>query len=59
MVFLGMRGASGLYGADKIGMLELWILKRLRESGMVGQLVWEFEEGLRQGVTGFNEAVGM
>ena len=35
---------------DKIGMLELWILKRIRESGYRGGFTWLFEQGLRKGV---------
>ncbi|USP78533.1 glycoside hydrolase family 5 protein [Curvularia clavata] len=35
---------------DKIGMLELWVLKRIRESGYRGGFTWLFEQGLRKGV---------
>lgn len=59
MTFFGMRSQSHLHGADKIGMLELWVLKRIRESGQAGKWVWEFEEGLRQGIRGFDECVGV
>lgn len=58
MQFFGMRGQHGLDGADGIGMLDLWCLKRIRESGQGGGFVWEFEQGLRQGVRDFGEAVG-
>lgn len=57
MTFFGMRSRNHLQGADKIGMVELWVLKRIRESGQVGNCVWEFEEGLRQGINGFYECV--
>ncbi|SMQ50770.1 unnamed protein product [Zymoseptoria tritici ST99CH_3D1] len=56
MSFFGMRSQCNLQGGDKIGLLELWTLKRLEESGQVGQYGWEFETGLRQGITGFVEA---
>lgn len=59
MSFFSMRSRSHLQGADKIGMLELWVLKRIRESGQVGASVWEFETGLRQGIRGFYESVGL
>ncbi|EMD00666.1 glycoside hydrolase family 5 protein [Baudoinia panamericana UAMH 10762] len=59
MAFFGMRNQSGLQGGDKIGMLDLWCLKRLRESGQGGKFVWEFEQGLRQGVRSLYEAVGV
>jgi aryl-phospho-beta-D-glucosidase BglC (GH1 family) len=42
---------------DKIGMLELWVLKRLRESGYRGGFTWLFEQGLRKGVNDFYSAV--
>ena len=40
-------------GADKIGMLDIWVKKRITESGQGGQYLWEFEQGLRQGVLDF------
>ncbi|KAH0542907.1 hypothetical protein FGG08_002767 [Glutinoglossum americanum] len=40
-------------GADKIGMLDIWVKKRIIESGQGGQYLWEFEQGLRQGVSDF------
>ena len=57
--FFGMRSQRGFQGADKIGMLDLWCLKRLRETGQTGGLVWEFEHGLRQGVRDFYDCVGV
>ncbi|KAK5725998.1 Glucan 1,3-beta-glucosidase 3 [Elasticomyces elasticus] len=60
MTFLGMRGQAGQNnGGDKIGMLDLWVLKRLRESGQGGKFMWEFEQGLRQGVKDFYSAAGV
>lgn len=58
-VFFGMRSQRGLQGGDKIGMLDLWVLKRLRESGHGGKFVWEWEQGFRQGVKAFDEGVGV
>ncbi|KAK4541399.1 hypothetical protein LTR36_008000 [Oleoguttula mirabilis] len=57
--FFGMRSQGGVQGGDKIGMLDLWVLKRLRDSGQGGKLVWEFEQGLRQGVKNFYESAGI
>ena len=60
MAFFGMRGGQGgLNGGDKIGMLDLWVLKRLRESGQGGKFIWEFEQGLRQGVRDFYGCAGV
>ncbi|PPJ56066.1 hypothetical protein CBER1_02123 [Cercospora berteroae] len=50
----------GLKGGDKIGMLDLWVLKRLCDSGQAGQhFAWEWEVGFRQGVSAFYEVVGV
>jgi aryl-phospho-beta-D-glucosidase BglC (GH1 family) len=57
LAFFDMRGQHGHEGGDKIGMLDLWCLKRLRESGQTGNFVWEFEQGLRQGIRDFCESV--
>ncbi|GAB7358001.1 hypothetical protein MBLNU230_g0166t1 [Neophaeotheca triangularis] len=59
MAFFGMRAQQGRDGGDKIGMLDLWVLKRLRESAQGGRFVWEFEQGLRQGVRDFYKCVGV
>ncbi|OCL10243.1 glycoside hydrolase family 5 protein [Glonium stellatum] len=59
--FFSTRTGKGLssQGGDKIGCLEIWVLKRVRESGMRGGLVWEFEQGLRAGIKDFYGAVGI
>ena len=44
---------------DRIGMLELWVLKRIRESGYRGGFTWLFEQGLRKGVSDFYSAIGI
>jgi aryl-phospho-beta-D-glucosidase BglC (GH1 family) len=51
--FLEGRATQG----DRIGMLELWVLKRLKESGYRGGLTWQFEHGLRRGIQDFYSAV--
>ena len=51
---------KGLCGGDKIGAMDLWALKRLRESGNgTAKFGWEFEVGLRQGVRDFQESAGI
>lgn len=57
---VGMKGVKIAAGAggDKIGNLDLWVRKRVLDSGMVGTLTWEFEKGLRQGVLAFYEGAG-
>jgi aryl-phospho-beta-D-glucosidase BglC (GH1 family) len=53
--FFEGRGTQG----DKIGMLEMWTLKRLRESGYRGGFTWLFEQGLRKGVQDYYDTVGI
>lgn len=60
--FLGMRANGGLKGegGDKIGFLDLWIRKRIVDSGQAaGGLLWEWEQGFRQGVRDFYELAGV
>ncbi|PLB41997.1 glycoside hydrolase [Aspergillus candidus] len=46
-------------GGDKIGMLTLWIRKRLLDTGyVVEDLYPEWEQGFRRGVSDFNHVVG-
>ncbi|KAK3724362.1 Glucan 1,3-beta-glucosidase 3 [Vermiconidia calcicola] len=60
VAFFQMRNQAGLAGADRIGMLDLWVLMRLRETGNgVAKFGWEFELGLRQAVRDFYEAAGV
>ncbi|OAL52854.1 glycoside hydrolase [Pyrenochaeta sp. DS3sAY3a] len=42
---------------DRIGMLEIWVLRRVRESGYRGGFTWLFEQGLRKGIKDFYDAV--
>lgn len=53
--FFEGRGTQG----DKIGMLELWVLKRVRESGYRGGFTWLFEQGLRKGIQDFYATIGI
>ena len=59
--FLCIRSQNGGFaGGDKIGAMDLWALKRLRETGNgVAQFAWEFELGLRQGIRDFGESAGI
>lgn len=60
--FFTMRADGGLPGSsggDKIGCLEVWVKKRLLESGERGGFAWEWEQGMRAGVAAFNQAVGI
>ena len=61
LAFFGMRANGRVSGArtggDTIGALEIWIRKRLQESGHNGQFLWEWEHGFRQGVRDFREIV--
>lgn len=51
-----LQGARS--GADAIGVLELWIMKRLHETGQaVAAFAWEWEHGYRQGVGNFGDIV--
>ncbi|CAO2653313.1 Nn.00g027240.m01.CDS01 [Neocucurbitaria sp. VM-36] len=55
LAFFEGRATQG----DKIGMLELWVLKRVRESGYRGGLSWQFEHGLRKGIQDFYATVNI
>ncbi|KAF2264928.1 glycoside hydrolase [Lojkania enalia] len=53
------QGKPGVSGGNKIGNVEIWALKRLRESGFRGGFVWEFEQGLRKGIQDFHSIAGI
>ncbi|KAF5867506.1 putative glucan -beta-glucosidase protein [Botrytis fragariae] len=53
--FFEWRGEKG--GADRLGSLEIWIKKRLIESGERGEFLWELEQGFRWGVREFENCV--
>ncbi|KAF1924570.1 glycoside hydrolase family 5 protein [Didymella exigua CBS 183.55] len=55
---LAFFAGCGSHG-DRIGMLELWVLKRIRESGYRGGFTWLFEQGIRKGVIDFYNAAGI
>lgn len=61
LAFFEMRACRNMQeartGADSIGFLELWVMKRLRETEQVGGFVWEWEQGFRQGVGNFGDCV--
>ncbi|TKA81583.1 hypothetical protein B0A49_00355 [Cryomyces minteri] len=59
--FLGMRASSALQGpgGDRIGMLDVWVRKRVVGSGQAGRWLWEFEQGVRKGVAEFYELAGV
>lgn len=47
-------------GGDKIGLMDLWVLKRMRETRQGdSKFGWEFEQGFRQGIGALYEAVGI
>ena len=59
---VGFQDASAFFEGratqgDKIGMLELWVLKRVRESGYRGGFTWLFEQGVRKGIQDFYATV--
>ncbi|KAF2456010.1 glycoside hydrolase superfamily [Lineolata rhizophorae] len=66
--FFGWRSAGGFAqaaaggaseGADTIGAREVWVRKRLLDSGSRKEkFVWEYEHGLRKGMSDFYELVG-
>jgi hypothetical protein len=58
MIFFEGRAHDAVGGANKIGNLEIWVLKRLREIGYHSEFVWEFEHGLRQGIKDFYAIAG-
>ena len=41
-------------GGDRIGLLDLWMRKRLIDSGLTGDAASEFEQGMRKGIADFN-----
>ncbi|KAF2249054.1 glycoside hydrolase family 5 protein [Trematosphaeria pertusa] len=58
-VFFEGRGTQAVGQGNKIGNMEMWVLKRVRESGMRGGFVWEWEQGLRRGIRDFEGVVGI
>lgn len=52
---------TGELGPQRIGMIELWVLKRCREyaRGQQTKALWEWEQGFRKGVKDFENAVGI
>ena len=50
-------------GGDKIGALDLWVLKRMRQEKCAVKeqckFGWEWEQGFRKGVADFYGAIGV
>jgi hypothetical protein len=49
-------------GGDIIGVLDLWVLKRMRECGMHKEKEkcgWKWEQGFRRGYKDFGKAVSL
>ncbi|KAL1296917.1 hypothetical protein AAFC00_004528 [Neodothiora populina] len=62
MTFFGARADGQLKGdgGDKIGFLDLWIRKRIVDSGQApGGFLWEWEQGFRQGIRDFYDLAGI
>jgi len=61
LAFFSIRANGGLQGGggDRIGCLDLWVRKRIAESGQGGGFVWEWEQGFRQGVGDLYGVVGI
>ncbi len=55
----GALGEKAGDGGDKIGCLEIWVKKRLLESGNRGEFIWEWEQGFRSGVMAFYKCAGV
>jgi aryl-phospho-beta-D-glucosidase BglC (GH1 family) len=49
----GYLGTEARGGGDRIGCLDIWVQKRLRESGQRGEFAWEWEHGFRAGIAAF------
>lgn len=62
-VMAGLSIGRSRDGADKIGVLDLWVLKRMREEKCADiktcKFGWEWEQGFRKGVGDFYAAVGI
>ncbi|KAF2150031.1 glycoside hydrolase family 5 protein [Myriangium duriaei CBS 260.36] len=52
-------GEDAIIGGDKLGSIDLWVLKRLRDAKVEGRFVWEFEHGIRQGLRDFYGLAGV
>lgn len=55
----GRLGDGVVEGGDRIGCLEIWVEKRLLESGQRGKFAWEWEQGMRAGVKAFQQSAGI
>ncbi len=64
--FFGARAQGGMPGGgdggDKIGCLDVWVQKRMRDTGSMKEqaaLGWEWEHGFRKGVADLYRTVGI
>jgi hypothetical protein len=57
IIFFQGKSEEKVLGGNRIGNLEIWVLKRMRECGLRGDPMWEFEQGLRRGVCDFYNVV--
>ena len=50
-------------GADAMGMVDLWVLKRMKEERVSikeeCEFGWEWEVGFRKGLSDFEKSVGL
>lgn len=57
-----LQTGEGVLGADLIGAVDLWVLKRMREENVVPReecgFGWEWEQGFRAGMKAFLGVVG-
>ena len=60
--FFGARAQGvlpGGGGGDRLGMLDVWVKKRIVESRQGGEFLWEWEQGFRKGVADFYQCAGI
>lgn len=58
-ILLPSGGSHQAAGGDRIGALDLWILKRMRECRQLDSpFAWEWEHGYRKAVKDFEKVVG-
>jgi hypothetical protein len=46
-------GSVRIMGASKIGLKDLWVLKRITDFSVSGNCAWEFEHGMFKGMADF------
>ncbi|KAF1810882.1 glycoside hydrolase [Eremomyces bilateralis CBS 781.70] len=64
-VFFGMRANGQIpsrgppTGGDLIGCLDMWVLKRIRDTGTAGPFAWLYEQGFRKGYEDCRQSLGV